>query len=147
MLQMKFDLHLPAGLRDIHVWKCGGTDRLMHRRTEGRQLESHPISSPGVFGSGELKILTLCDTKMNIWRMIGIMRLAEWWQTVIVRDEFFYPILTRILFLAHLILETNIKKASRKAWIRWAATWWHHFNNTMTSRVDMPLFVFIFPTG
>ena len=28
---------------------------------------------------------------------IGIMRLADWWQTVIPRDRFFYPIHTRIL--------------------------------------------------
>ena len=33
----------PAGLRDIYVWKCESTD--------GRQLESHPISS-----SRELKM-------------------------------------------------------------------------------------------
>ena len=26
MLQMKFDYDRPAGLRDIHVWKCGRTD-------------------------------------------------------------------------------------------------------------------------
>ena len=48
MLQMKFDYDWPAGLRDIHVCKCG--------RTVGHWLESHPISSPGDFGSGELKI-------------------------------------------------------------------------------------------
>ena len=29
----------------------------MDRRMEGRQLESHPLSSPGVFGSGELKLV------------------------------------------------------------------------------------------
>ena len=34
MLQMKLDYDWPAGLRDIHVWKC--------ERTDGRWLESHP---------------------------------------------------------------------------------------------------------
>ena len=29
------------------------------------------------------------------------------------------------------------KKASRKSWIRWDATWWRHFNIKMTSRVDV----------
>ena len=47
MLEMKFDLDQPAGLRDIHVWQCG--------RTDGRRLESHTMSSPGAFGLGELK--------------------------------------------------------------------------------------------
>ena len=43
MLQMKFDNDRPAGRRDIQVW------------TDGRRLESHPISSPRAFGSGKLK--------------------------------------------------------------------------------------------
>ena len=47
MLLMKFDYDQPADLRDIHAWKCGQTD--------GRPLDSHPISSPWAFGSGELK--------------------------------------------------------------------------------------------
>ena len=46
MLQMKFDYDPQAGLRDIHVWKWGPTDR---------RLNSHPISSPRAFGSVELK--------------------------------------------------------------------------------------------
>ena len=46
MLQMKFDYDQPASLRDIHVWKCG--------RTDGCRLESHTISWPWAFGSGEL---------------------------------------------------------------------------------------------
>ena len=57
MHQMKFDYDRPAGLRDIHVWKCGRTDRRMHGRTHWRWLESHTISSPWAFGSGELKML------------------------------------------------------------------------------------------
>ena len=48
MLQMKFDYDWPAGLRDIYVWKCG--------RTDGRRLESDPISSSRALGSGELKM-------------------------------------------------------------------------------------------
>ena len=45
---MKFDCDWPAGLRDIHVWKCERTDA----RTPARL---HPISSHRAFGSGELK--------------------------------------------------------------------------------------------
>ena len=55
MLQMKFDYDRPAGLRDIHVWKCGRTDRRTDTLTHGRRLESHTVSSPWAFGSGELK--------------------------------------------------------------------------------------------
>ena len=44
---MKFDYDRPAGLRDIHFWRC--------ERTHGCRLESHPICSPRAFGSGELK--------------------------------------------------------------------------------------------
>ena len=33
-----------------------GTDRPTNGRTDGRRLESHPISSPKAFGSGELII-------------------------------------------------------------------------------------------
>ena len=29
MLEMKFDYDRPAGLRDIHVWKCEHTDGRM----------------------------------------------------------------------------------------------------------------------
>ena len=31
----------------------------------------------------------------------------------------------------------KVKKASRKSWIRWDATWWRHFNITITSLIDM----------
>ena len=30
-----------------------------------------------------------------------------------------------------------MKKASRKSWIRWDATWWHGFNIIMTSQMDV----------
>ena len=60
-------------------------------------------------------------------------RLAKWWQTVITRDDFFYPIL--IIFLIFLLTtkylilcKTNIDKASRNSWIFWDATLWRHFN-------------------
>ena len=52
MLLMKFDYDWQTGFRDIYVWKCGCTDA----HTDGRRLESHTISSPWAFGSGELKI-------------------------------------------------------------------------------------------
>ena len=55
VLQMKFDYDRPAGIRDIHVWKCGRTDA----HTDGRRLESHTISSPWAFGSGELKMICI----------------------------------------------------------------------------------------
>ena len=42
------NINWPSCLRDIYVQKC--------EQTDGRQLESHPISSPGAFGSAELKI-------------------------------------------------------------------------------------------
>ena len=71
----------------------------------------------------------------------GIMRLAEWWPTVIARDGFFYPRLTRIMdYFSSSPLNTlfyigkNMKKSSRKSWIRWDATRWRHFDITMTSR-------------
>ena len=50
MLHIKCGCNRPAGLGDIHVWKCGRTDGWTHAqtdaRTDGRRLESHPISSP-----------------------------------------------------------------------------------------------------
>ena len=77
---------------------------------------------------------------------IGITRLAEWWQWVIARDGFFYPILTRVMdsfscspLLKYLIYigKKNLKKTSRESWIHWDATWWRHFKITMTSRIDV----------
>ena len=55
MLQMKFDLDGPAGLRDFHVWMC--------ERTDGPRREFHHISSLGAFGSDELKMKTKTTTK------------------------------------------------------------------------------------
>ena len=53
----------PAGLRDIYVWKCGRTDA----RTDWRRLESHTISSPWAFGSGELKKHYKCPPWNRPW--------------------------------------------------------------------------------
>ena len=84
---------------------------------------------------------------------IGITGLAEWWQSVIARDEFFYPVITRIMdsfsSSTNLLLEKNLKKTSRKFWIRWDATWWRNFNITVTSWIDVrracDCSIFIFP--
>ena len=48
MLQIKFDCNQPAGLGDIHVWKCGCT----HARTLAR-VPSYKLTL-WAFGSGEL---------------------------------------------------------------------------------------------
>ena len=53
MLQIKFGCNRPAGLRDIHVWKCGRTDARTHGRTPTR-LPSYKLTL-WAFGSGELK--------------------------------------------------------------------------------------------
>ena len=37
-----------------------GMNRRTDGRRHGRRLESHPISSPGAFGSGELKLNNCC---------------------------------------------------------------------------------------
>ena len=51
MLHMKFGYIWPSGFRGEVVWKCGRTT------DDGRTTEaSHTISSPGAFGSGELKM-------------------------------------------------------------------------------------------
>ena len=50
MLQIKFDCNRPAGLGDIHIWKCGCT----HARTLAR-VPSYKLTL-WAFGSGELKI-------------------------------------------------------------------------------------------
>ena len=50
MLQIKFDHNRPAGLGDIHVWKCGRTDGRTHARVPSFKL------TLWAFGSGELKI-------------------------------------------------------------------------------------------
>ena len=55
---MKFGCNRPSSFRGEVVWNCG---RTTDRRTDGRTTDgrrttepSHPISSPGAFGSGEL---------------------------------------------------------------------------------------------
>ena len=52
MLQIKFGCNWPAGLGDIHVWKCGRT----HARTDARtpaRVPSYKLTL-WAFGSGEL---------------------------------------------------------------------------------------------
>ena len=41
--------HMTLNYFEFIVWT--------HGRTDGHQLEPHPISLPGAFGSGELKML------------------------------------------------------------------------------------------
>ena len=54
MLQIKFDCNRPAGLEDIHIWKCGRTHGRTDARTPARVL-SYKLTL-WAFGSGELKI-------------------------------------------------------------------------------------------
>ena len=44
------------------------------------------------------------------------------------------------------ILEKH-EKGFQKIWIPWNETWWHQFNITMTSQIDMQLFVFYLSHG
>ena len=53
MLQIKFDCNRPAGLGDIHVWKCERMDARTHARTPAR-VPSYKLTL-WAFGSGELK--------------------------------------------------------------------------------------------
>ena len=53
MLQIKFGCDRPAGLGDIHVWKCGRTHRQTHGLTPAR-VPSYKLTL-WAFGSGELK--------------------------------------------------------------------------------------------
>ena len=56
MLQIKFGCNRPAGLGDIHVWKCGRTHGRTDTRTHGRtpaRVPSYKLTL-WAFGSGEL---------------------------------------------------------------------------------------------
>ena len=53
MLQIKFGCNRPAGLWDIHVWKCGRTHARTNARTPAR-VPSYKLTL-WAFGSGELK--------------------------------------------------------------------------------------------
>ena len=62
------------------------------------------------------------ENKLSWGSLIGITRLAEWWQMVTVRDGFFYPILTWIMdsfscskLNTSFLLEKH-EKISRKSW-------------------------------
>ena len=95
MLLMKFDYDWPAGLRDIHVWKCGHTD--------GRRLEPHTISSPWAFGSGELKheklpsmqsvnvIWSATVTKKSCWNLhVAIITLSIFVNSSLDKQHFIW---------------------------------------------------------
>ena len=58
MLQIKFVCNRPAGLGDIHVWKCGRTDAHTDARTPAR-VPSYKLTL-WAFGSGELKMRCQC---------------------------------------------------------------------------------------
>ena len=78
ILQIKFDCNPPAGLGDIHVWKCG----CRHARPLAR-VPSYKLTL-WAFSSGELKIrLHLCNMQTHLHT---VMILSFWtdkpWQTV-----------------------------------------------------------------
>ena len=50
-----------------------------------------------------------------------------------MNNGFFFLLTTKYLIL----FWKNLKKTSRKSWIRWDATWWRHFNILVTSRIDV----------
>ena len=64
MLHIKFDQDWPTGFRDIQVWKCG---RRTTTTDEG-PLVYYKLTL-WAFGSGELKILTIRDTSINLLYM------------------------------------------------------------------------------
>ena len=57
------------------IFMFESVDGRMDSRTDGRRLESHTISSPWAFGSGELKIqvkhMYSYDTVMMVWMFRG----------------------------------------------------------------------------
>ena len=98
MLQIKFGCNRPAGLGDIHVWKCGRTHGQTDARTPAR-VPSYKLTF-WAFGSGELK-MSICNAfiftaaylpkhntvlwKENCWgdirmflRRLGIGRTRRW---------------------------------------------------------------------
>ena len=90
---------------------------------------------------------------------IGITRLAEWWQMVIVRDRFFYPILTRImdsfscspLNTSFYIWKTwkklpeNPQKAEMRHGHAILTLQWRHGSTCGQRKAEVWLFIFIFP--
>ena len=54
MLLVKFDYDQPA---DLEIFMFESVNRRTGGQMDGRPLESHPISLPTAFGSGELKNL------------------------------------------------------------------------------------------
>ena len=68
---MKFSCNWPSSFREEVVLNCGRTD-------DGRTTEaSHPISSPGAFGSGELKIFMNVVCCRRDWRFKGQCTVSE----------------------------------------------------------------------
>ena len=97
ILQMKFDYDWPAGLRDINVWKCGRTHGGTDGDTHGRRLESHTISSPWAFGSGEL---TNCPVIFSVFlkkeKCISKWDLSPGTTVSVVKCDFSYKVVILI---------------------------------------------------
>ena len=83
MLQIKFGCNRPAGLRDIHVWKCGQK----HGRTDARTDARTPARVPSykltlwAFGSGEL----IMEGSVN--KRVSEKNFSPKTQAINLRDE------------------------------------------------------------
>ena len=122
MLQIKFDCNRPAGLGDIHVWKCERTDARTAR------VPSYKLTL-WAFGSGELRMLIrLCGC--TVWSQpllftFGINRFSH--------------------DLAHLIPNMVTFKMFNPKWhIRgWVQDWWSmcYFLAFMIFNFSIPSFI------
>ena len=79
MLQIKFDCNWPAGLGDIHVWKCGRTDRRMHARMHAwmpARVPSYKLTL-WAFGSDELITSTHLTYNQNGHQGFVFMKICR----------------------------------------------------------------------